>query len=219
MGYLYPQDEKFHFRYHDLLKATPGSVKRWVMERYGEIPAFDGEHTRFGSDRHEMFEQEMKKTRRLPSVFLNECKALPAHYKDIGIEMVEEEIVTEIFPNVVLHSRPDAVSKSYGLIADPKITVDQIKKWNPSRQLLMYVLHFMARNIPIKEICYLGEIWDFDEVPNNGKMMKVKRDIIDYQCLIKPVDEEEVMTIKNEWARPRIEYLMAALELYKSGEL
>lgn len=219
MGYNYPNDGKLHFRYHDLLKCTPGSIKRLVLERYGEIPVFNGEHTQFGTDRHEMFEEEMRGTGRLPKVFLDQCSTLPSHYKGVQIDHVEEEFATEIFDGVVLHSRPDAVSTSYGLIADPKVTVDQIKKWNPSRQLMMYTLHFQARDIKIKELCYLGEIWDYTVEERYGKSFKVKKDIIDYQCLIKEVFMSEVMEIKNQWAKPRIELLQAALELYKEGIL
>lgn len=219
MNYNYPNDGKLHIRYHDLLKCTPGQIENLVLEKFGLKQPFSSDSTQFGTDRHEMFELEMKETKRLPEAFLNECKQLPTHYKDIEIDAVEQEIATEIFEGIVLHSRPDAVSTSYGLIADPKVTIQGIKKWNPSRQLLMYAYHFIVRGIKIKEIVYLGEIWDYTEVPNNGKIKKVPKDIIDYQCLIKNIDEQEVKTMVHEWARPRIEYLKAAVELYKEGKL
>jgi hypothetical protein len=211
-AYEYPNDGNIHVRQSDLSRCTPGQIKRLVMEKMGELTPFSSGDTSFGSDRHDMLEEEVRETKRLPKVFLQEC-AIPAHYKNIEIDMVEQKMVTEIYPGVIFHCTPDAVSSSYGLIADWKITTQLAKKYASSKQLMVYAYILMLRGISIKEYAFLIERWDKDPVTGE------KNHILEYDCYIREIFEEDIRDIKINFIKPRIEYLVAAVELYREGKL
>lgn len=125
MDYAIRKDGKIHTRYSELLNCTTKQIHGIIKTRRqfgGDQPrgGFYGHSNaaiRFGTLRHEMFMEESQQTGYTP-----ECFGPP-----INIEMVEEELATEIVPGVILHSRPDAVSLSQATVIDYK-TIERRNK-------------------------------------------------------------------------------------------
>lgn len=201
--YEYPQDNRIHTRFSELVKCTPGQIRNVVLERYGLIPHFSSPHTGIGSTRHEMYEEEMYGTGRIPECFLDVCP----QFKDVAIRFIEKEFKAEIFKDVVLHSTPDAISESDGIIFDFKVTSQEAKKYKASRQLLVYAYQMFIRKIEIKKVVFLIEKWD-----------KAKTEIIGYDCYAEDIDREKVLEVKA-WLKDRVEILLAGLEAYKNEAL
>lgn len=111
MDYQIKDPSKVHTRYSELLRCTTKQIHEVLDERQGLKKEFKGTtSTSFGKLRHDMFMEESQKTGKTPSVF----------DRSFDVQMVEEEIETEIIPGVILHSRPDAFSINQATVIDYK---------------------------------------------------------------------------------------------------
>lgn len=201
--YTYPNDGRVHTRYSELVKCTPGQIERVVAERFGDIPPFSSSHTAIGSIRHEMYAAEIEELGLLPSCFRKACP----QYSDVKIEMFEQELKAQIFKDVVLHSTPDAVSSSSGILFDFKVTTQEAKKYAASKQVLVYAFQLLLRGIEIKEVVFLIERWNSE-----------KTEILGYDCASKLITKEEILEVKD-WLKSRTEILLSAIEARKHSSL
>jgi hypothetical protein len=141
---------------------TPGQVDKAISIRLGEMDAYENEVMRFGTDRHKDFEAYVKQTGKIP-----ECFYEIAGLVDVKLDGVERELVVELSPGYVVHSRPDAYSIDQATLFDYKTAVDGIKGWQEnvkkyksSRQGLFYALMLSYHGIEIRTVKYLCEIWN-----------------------------------------------------------
>lgn len=111
--YLIAEDGKIHTRYTELTRCTPGQIDRVIDERLGLAAKFKSDKLEFGTDRHDMWETEGKRTSMIP-----ECFGL-----DWPISHAEQEFASEILPGIVLHSRPDAVCAQIYTLVDYKTLI------------------------------------------------------------------------------------------------
>lgn len=157
--YLYADDGKIHTRYTELMRCTPGQIERVVAERRGLIEPFRNESLEFGADRHEMLEAEARSTGRVPAIT----------GLDLPADIVEEEVVSEIMPNVVLHSRLDVISRDAMAIIDYKTLIADsyelgvmlaVSRYKSTKQLPLYAYQVGLNGIRIKRLIYVVEIWN-----------------------------------------------------------
>lgn len=111
MDYVLKDDGKIHTRYTELLRCTPKQIQAVLTERQGKKRKFSNSTLRFGTLRHDMWRDESLETGKTPACF--------GDYS-LSVEMVEEELWSEIIPGVILHSRPDSVSISGATVVDYK---------------------------------------------------------------------------------------------------
>jgi hypothetical protein len=199
--YQYPNDGKTHTRYSELVKCTNGQVRKVVQERFGELSPFSNGHTGLGQVRHDMFQDEITKTHRLPKCFLDEVEACKK-YSDVEIDVVEKHYESEIFKNVVLHSTIDAASTKSGIIFDFKMTTQSAKKWASSKQILVYAYQLILRKVEVKTAVFLIERWNSE-----------KTEILGYECIEIEITPEKVLEVK-EWIKSRVELLLTEIKLY-----
>ncbi len=161
--YLHAEDGKIHTRYSELVRCTAGQIDKVIAERQGQA-RFESEDMAWGSDRHEIWAEESKTTGVLPACFYR----LNHEY---SIEYLEREFATEILPGVICHSRPDAVSKSAGVLIDYKTMIaDHYQQgfdrawttYGDCKQLLFYAYQIGLHEIRIKRLVYFVEIWSRD---------------------------------------------------------
>jgi hypothetical protein len=106
-------DDKLHINFSGLKRCTsPGATLSLVRELAGDKTPYDGDIVQFGRRRHEMWEKESKATGRIPSDF--------AEVYNGSVDFAEHAFAVEIFKDVVLHFRPDAVSLADEAIIDYK---------------------------------------------------------------------------------------------------
>lgn len=217
--YQIPQDGRIHTRFSELKLCTlpdpkyphrTGQLDRLVALMAGEIEAPQTLEMAFGSERHEYFEQESIRTKKIP-----ECFWEVSGLKDVELDFVEKEYAVEMAPGVVVHSRPDAVAQGIQTIFDYKTVKDGKEGWQktvkkyayPSnRQTTFYALMLKLHGIEITRAVYLCEIWDADYEHILG-YDSVER-------IITPEDLDEV----HEWALERILLLKVAIQQAKEAE-
>jgi len=194
MQYNIKKDGKLHTRFTDLLRATPKQVENIIKEQLGEKQRFESDVLKFGEIRHKHFEKEAKKTGMLPVVFRN---AFP-EYKDMQISHVEQEFATEMFKNIIVHSRPDGVSAVSATVVDYKTMVKGAggaRRYKNSKQLLFYAYQLAIHGIHIKKIVYFVEIWNAEYT-----------EIIGYEKFEKNIGLLDIALMKK-WAHDRCEVL------------
>lgn len=194
-------DGKLHVRYSDLKQTTAANAETIVKKRYGLIKAYESDILRFGTIRHELWAQECKSTGNLP-----ECFGL-----QLPVSHVEQEFAIEIFKDVVLHSRPDAVLQEVGMIADFKtMTLKSSGKvkgcasfYKNDRQLDVYALQLAIHGIAIKEVVYLVEVWNKERTVIEG-----------YDMYRRPVTLARLGDARM-WLRAKVELLKVAEEVFR----
>jgi hypothetical protein len=183
--------------------CTDGQIDRLIDLINGDLDRFESEHMAFGTERHEMFEAESKRTGKLPQCFYE-----IAGLKDIAIDHVEKEYAVELAPGVVIHSRPDAVCAGIQTIFDYKTVLDGKEGWRktvqkyrqPSnRQVAFYALMLKFHGIEINRAVYLCEIWD-----------QSRERILGYDSVEQTITPDDLTTV-HEWALQRILLLKVAL--------
>lgn len=200
MQYNIKNDGKLHSRYTDLVRATPHQVENIIKEQLGEKKRFKSDILIFGEIRHDMFYKETQQTGMLPVVFR---EAFP-EYKDLVITHAEEEFATELFKNIVIHSRPDGIAEYAHIIVDYKTMVKGAggaHTYKNSKQLIFYAYQLAIHNIRITKYVYMIEIWSKDYT-----------EIIGYEKFEKDIKLVDIAAIKN-WAHTRCEVLAIGMRL------
>lgn len=204
MQYNIKDDGKLHTRYTDLHRATPRQVIDIIREQTGQKKRFESKTLTFGETRHEMWEAEARKTGRIPQCFLD---AFP-EYNGIEVTDVEQEFATEIYKNIVLHSRLDSLARKAGIIIDYKTQkkgAGGARIYKNSKQLPTYAWHLALHNIRIKQVIYLVEIWEFDE---NGDPVSV----VGYEKFVKDLGLADTHNVAA-WVRDRCETLAEGMRI------
>lgn len=206
MQYNVKNDGKLHTRFTDLMRATPHQVENIIKEQLGEKERFKNDILDFGTVRHDMFDKETKQTGMLPVVFR---EAFP-EYKDMQITHAEKEFATELFKNIVIHSRPDGVSVPSATIVDYKTMIEGAggaRRYKNSKQLPFYSFQLGVHNIRIKKYVYLVEIWnkatDTEEAYTR---------IIGYDKFEKDIGLIDIGAMKK-WAHDRCEVLALGMKM------
>lgn len=196
--YIYKNDGKIHTRYSDLLRCTPKSVQRLLDERQNLAKRFESGAMSWGTDRHAMFEEEARRTGKLPEIF----------ELDWAVDHIEAEFTTEILPNMVVHSRPDAVCVAEKAVVDYKTMVaDNLHQgkekahnnYHNARQLTFYAFQLGMHGIEIRKAVYLVEIWNREQT-----------EILGYKQVVKPLDLKTISAVLP-WIRERLTCLAIAV--------
>lgn len=196
--YTYTEDGKIHTRYSELLRCTPGQIDRVLADREsGRTLSTD--NMADGSLRHEMFEEEAKKTGKLPA-----CFGL-----DWPVSHIEQEFATELVRGVVVHSRPDTVCADVETVVDYKTVLDGANGWKANvegykhaskqRQLFFYAYQLGLHGIRIRRGAFLCEIWN-----------QARDTILGYEIVEFPITLND-MRSALAWAKPRVALLQAVL--------
>ena len=202
--YIYEEDGKIHTRYSELKRCTPGGAEAVVLERLGLLQKYSGgKATNFGTDRHEMWEEESRKTRKVPECF-EYCLLRYGIPKDTPLAYVEDEIKYEIFPGIILHGTPDSVSSAVNTVFDNKTITGRADQFRTSDQLLVYSYLLYKLGLPIKQGIYLCELWSTDH----------KR-ILGYDSYRKEFGLSAV-SVAEKWLRDRAEVLLTAIDVVKA---
>lgn len=173
--YLYKKDGKIHTRYSELRQCTPKSVSKVLDIREKLANRYESAAMAWGTDRHGMWEEESRKTGKLPEVF----------GLDWNVDHIEAEFTTELLPGMVVHSRPDAVCVAEKAVIDYKtLTADYYAQgrkkayaqYHKAKQLSFYAFQLGMHGIEIRKAVYLVEIWDRDQVEILG-YRRVERDL------------------------------------------
>lgn len=161
-SYAYPDDGKLHTRFTELVACTPTSVGRVVTQRLDQGVRHSSEILEFGTDRHDDWRDQTKRTGKIPACFL-ELPDLPAYM----VDWVEQEIVHELVPGVVIHGTPDAVCKASKTVVDYKTvqsTGNDIKiisrRYRASNQAMFYAMLLSQKEVEITNGIYLLELWN-----------------------------------------------------------
>lgn len=200
MQYNIKNDGKLHTRFTDLMRATPHQVENIIKEQLGEKERFKNDILTFGETRHNMWEKESKQTGMLPVVFR---EAFP-EFKDMQITHAEKEFATELFKNIVIHSRPDGVSIPDATVVDYKTMVKGAggaRRYGSSKQLPFYAFQLGVHNIRIKRYVYFVEIWNADYT-----------EIVGYDMYEKTVGLLDIAAVKK-WAHDRCEVLALGMKM------
>ena len=201
--YLYdPNDGMIHTRYTDLVRCTEHSVLSVVKEMLVGQARYSGSATSFGQIRHEMFAEESEQTGRTPVAF-----------KEVGVDwkvdLIEQELVMQITPRVVLHSRIDAYSREEETIIDYKTmtTPGALRKtYHHQKQLFVYAIQLMNAGLPVKRRAYLGELWQRTDGVNTT-LLGYEKHLDD----ITPLKIAEA----HAWLQDRAKRLEVAIDLYR----
>lgn len=193
-GYNYREDGKLHTRYSELKRCTMRQVARVVAEREGQFTPTGSAKMGFGETRHEMWAEESKATGLTP-----ECFGMT-----MQVDYIEQEFATEVMPNVVLHSRPDAVSLRGKAVIDYKTIQGDPKQFRNSQQLVLYAWQLAIHGITINKLIYMCEIWDSDRTT-----------ILDYKNVEIPVTLADVSAARK-WVNNRVNILQSALDVSQS---
>lgn len=215
--YLYDKDDGLiHTRYTELASCTPGSIAAVVARRLGQIPKVGTASMEWGTDRHDMFESESRETGLVPACF-SELDG----FGEMSVEFIEQEFSVELYPGVIIHLRPDAVSKTAETVLDYKTCTappgvdwsalgagewpadDKWKRvvsmYRNSRQLKFYAFMLGLNGIRIRRGVYLIEVWNNE---HNA--------IIGYAKIEQEYPLSELAKLLP-WARDRIALLKAAV--------
>lgn len=204
MQYNIENDGKLHTRFTDLVRCTPKQVEKVIQENMGTRKRFKNDTLQFGEVRHDMWLKETEETGRIPQCF---AEAFPEY--DLEITHAEKEFATEIYKNIVLHSRPDGVAANDFVIVDYKTQKEGAggaeKVYRNSKQLPTYAWHLAMHNIRIKRIVYLVEIWAVDET---GEMDHV----VGYEKFDKVLGLADIHNAKA-WVENRCEVLAEGMRI------
>lgn len=203
MQYNIKEDRKLHTRFTDLLRATPKQVEHIINEQLGTKKRFESKVLAFGEVRHDMWEKETAETGRIPQCF---AEAFPEY--DLKITHAEQEFATEIYKDIVLHSRPDAVAATDAVLIDYKTQkkgAGGARIYKNSKQLPTYAWQLANHNIRIKKIVYLVEIWNVDE---DGNMVDIYR----YEKFEKEIKFTDIHNTRG-WVRDRCEVLAEGMRI------
>lgn len=200
MQYTIKADGKLHSRYTDLLRATPHQVENIIKEQLGQKDRFKSDVLTFGEIRHNQWQAETENTGLLPIVFRN---AFP-EYKDLNITHAEKEFATELFKNIVIHSRPDGVAVDEAIVVDYKTMVKGAggaRRYKNSKQLPFYSFQLGIHGIYIKKYVYFVEVWN-----------ETYTEIVGYDKFEKAVTLLDIHNTKA-WAHGRCEVLALGMEM------
>jgi hypothetical protein len=198
--YLYSDDGNIHTRYTELVRCTPGQIDRVIEERLNPNKRFKSDKLDFGSDRHEMWEEESKQTHRLPA-----CFGL-----DWPVSHAEHEFASKVLPGVVLHSRPDAVCADIYTLVDYKTIIADtlaegsmaaVIRYKYAKQLPVYAYQLGLHGIRIKRIAYLVEVWNRNQ-----------DEILGYKTIIRDLTMAEIAQCLP-WIKDRVVTLASAIEM------
>ena len=203
-AYKYKEDGKLHTRYSELVNCTEAGIERVLEERFGQRKKLELEAFDFGRAAHETLEEETRETNKVPDYFGVE----------LGISHIEQSFAIEAFPGVVIHFTPDLLAQADFIIGDYKMVREPKDGWNgvfpplwkfykDSIQLDFYAWLLTFKKIPIKEKVYLGEYWNRD-----------RTEILHHDYIRRPITIADKGKARG-WAIPRIERLMAGIEVYK----
>lgn len=200
--YNYANDGKVHTRFSELIRCTPGQIDRVIAERNGARRA-ETESMAFGTERHKMWEDEVKETGLVPSYFGVQWP----------VSHLEHEFAIELVPGLVIHSRPDLVCADIAIVPDFKTVLDgtngyeknlaNYKHKSKQRQIFFYAFQAGLYGYYINRGAFLCEVWD-----------KIRENILNYYVIefnITPKDIAETLA----WMKPRAALLMTALEQNK----
>jgi len=191
-NYNYPEDNKLHTRYSELVKCTVGQIDKVIEERNGELAPFENEITYFGEKRHEMFSKYIKEKGELPKNFGLNLTCKP--------EQSERHIACEVAPDLVIHGTPDAFGEDW--VIDFKTTTKPDAYIN-SKQTTFYAWLLSIYGLEIRKVYYLCEIWNIDRDKILGYKVHEKE--------LTPQDLEDV----REWALERARLLYKTIKLYE----
>lgn len=205
MQYNIKNDGKLHTRFTDLNRATPRQVIDIIREQLGQKKRFTSKTLTFGETRHGMWERESKETGRMPQCFID---AFPEFDFDIEPADVEAEFATEIYKNIVLHSRLDLLARKDQTIVDFKTQkkgAGGARIYKNSKQLPTYAWHLALHNIRIKRIVYLVEIWEMDAAGNPVR-------VVGYEKFVKDLGLADTHNVAA-WVRDRCEVLAEGMRI------
>lgn len=200
MQYNIKNDGKLHTRFTDLMQCTPRQVAHVIARATGQEKYLENDTLKFGSIRHDMWEAESKQTGKLPECFIDAFPDLA------GLEAthVEQEFATEIYKNIILHSRPDFIAAKQQTLIDYKTMVREeggALIYKNSRQLPTYSYQAAMHNIRIKRYIYLVEIWN-----------KQRTEIIGYDRYEREINLAEISMIRA-WIKQRCEVLVVGMKI------
>lgn len=200
LRYKTQDDGKLHTSYSELNRCTtPATTRKAVLERNGITEDFKSEQMEFGSIRHKQWETESLETHRTPKVF--------EKIYSKSVDYIEQAFAIEIFKDVVLHFRPDAVSLEDLAVIDYKKIDSSAAKFKSSYQLLIYAYALAMHDIRVTKRVFLCEKWNKD----NTK-------ILGYERLELPVNLYD-MSMARIWLKPRVKLLKTINDLYLKGGL
>lgn len=200
--YNYANDGKIHTRFSELIRCTPNQIDAVIAEREG-ARRIETEAMAFGTERHAMWQEEAEKTQKIARCF---GLSWPVSH-------IEQEFVSEIMPNVILHSRPDVVCAEVGIIPDYKTVVDgtrgyevnlaQYKHHAKQRQLRFYAYQLGLHGIRITKGAFLCEIW------SAARDTIIGYETVDFNISIYNMSET------LSWIKPRAALLVSELQFRK----
>lgn len=198
--YTIKNDGKLHTRYSELADCSSyKSALKVAEKKLANKDGFSNETMKFGQINHDMFEEESRKTGKLPKCFGINTR----------VQHIEQEFAIELIPGVILHFRPDSVSDTAHTVFDYKtmnyydgMPVDKIIKarYGDAKQLKIYAYALMVHGIDIKRWAYLIELWD-----------KEKKQIVGYRQFAKEYKLADIPTTKT-WLTKRAFLLGAAMK-------
>lgn len=186
-------------RFSNLSRCTPGQVDQLLADmesgRHVETEAMS-----FGTTRHEMFKEYGEKHGQLPPQFGKRWK--PTH--------IEHEFSTEIWKDIVIHSRVDVACADDHAIVDYKTVIDGVQGYKKivnsygtvtkQRQLLFYAYQMGLHGIKIDKGSFFLEVWN------------EQRDEILYEIVVDfPISLSDMADALN-WVKSRVALLAAAKE-------
>lgn len=198
-NYKTRDDTKLHINYSGLKRCTsPKATLSLVRELQGDKTPFDGEVVQFGRMRHEMWEREGKATGRIPADF--------QHIYDTTIDFAEHEFAVEVFKDVVLHFRPDAVCLKDEAIVDYKKIVGSGRQFLTSKQLYIYAYGLQLYGYKISKRVYLCEQWN-----------KEGTEILGYQKFEVPLTLADLGMVPK-WIKERALMLLSVTDAYQQSK-
>jgi hypothetical protein len=180
-----------------MLRMTPNQIDRVLHERQHPEARAETDDMGFGTLRHASWQEEAEQTMMLPTAFGVNAE----------VKYIEQEFTTEIWPSVVVHSRPDVVGQD--TVYDYKTILDGKQGWKAvmksynhdtkRRQLIFYAFQLGLHGIQIKHGCYLFEIWNKD-----------RDTILGYESVSFPISYRDIAAVVL-WAKKRVSLLQAVL--------
>lgn len=201
------EDGKIHTRYSELSGCTPAGAIQAVEMRTGQRVGIQTARMRFGEVLHDEYREESERTAKFPRNIRRRWSDL----RRVTVDMVEHELAVEIYPGVVLHSRPDAICLGARLIADYKTRVGTLREarmlYKRSVQLKIYAYQMLLRGVQLKEAQYLIERWSV-----NGEHR------VAYDRVIQLLTLRDITGVEP-WIEERCKNLIAAIRLHEQGKI
>lgn len=196
--YMYKNDGKIHTRYSELKRCTPKQINKLLDERQKLVPRYSSTNMDWGTDRHDMWEKEARRTGKLPEIF----------NLDWNATHIEKEFTTELLPNMIMHSRPDVVCVDEMAVVDYKtLCTDSLSKgrqkarlnYHSASQLRFYAFQLGMHGIKIRKAVYLIEIWN-----------RECTEILGYHTIERELDLKTISEVLP-WVRKRLMCLAEAV--------